>query len=83
MAQLIKHHSNASTALELKMWHNGAKYIVYLGGIPVNIITGYATTTGDDLEDEYIMENNISQTEMCSTYSEAVQVYEKLASAYM
>ena len=77
MAQLLQHSSSAARALELKMWFNGIQYIVYLGGLPVNIKTGYATTY-NDCEDEYIMENSISQTEFCKDYRQAMQVFENM-----
>ena len=82
MAQLLQHNSSAARALELKMWFNGTQYIIYLGGLPVNIKTGYATG-GDDCEEEYIMDNSISQTEFCKDYRSAMQVFEAMRERYL
>lgn len=82
MAQLLQHSSNAAKALELKMWFNGTQYLIYLGGLPVNIKTGYATN-GNDCEEEYIMENNTSQTELCNDYRQAMTMFEEMRGRYI
>ena len=83
MGKYIKQSTNYNKALELKMWQNGPNYIVYLGGLPINITTGYATTGTGDCEEEFIMENNLSHTELCRTYFDAAKLYEKWSVEYM
>jgi hypothetical protein len=82
MGRLLQHRSNAAKALELKMWVNGTQYIIYLGGLPLNIKSGYATYA-DGCEEEYIAENNVAQTELCSNHREAMQLFEHLNVRYM
>ncbi len=83
MAQLIQHCTSAAKALELKMWNNGHRYVIYLGGLPLNIKTGYATTGSDYCDDEYTTENNVSHTELCKNYFEAMKRFEEMRQRYL
>lgn len=83
MAQFIRYETNIARALELKMWQNGTTYVVYLGGLPVNIKTGYACTAAEHCEDEYIAENSMAHTELRKNYFEASKLFEEMRERWM
>ena len=83
MAQVIKYQCNTARALELKMWFNGIQYIVYLGGLPLNIKTGYAAFGENNCEEEYITENNVAQTEYRKSYMDASKLFEEMRERWL
>jgi hypothetical protein len=45
--------------------------------------TGYAAGGPDDCEEEYIMENNLLQTELCRSYYDASKLFDQWSDRYM
>lgn len=79
--QLLKQTANYSKALQLKMWQCGPNYMVYLGGLPINIVTGYTAHEQDD--EAYTMPSGLEQTEICRSYSEASKLFEQWDMHYL
>lgn len=82
MQKSIMETYNLGKALELKLWFDArGNYMVYLGGLPVNIHTGYVAGC-DDQPDDLVL-NERSEMYNYPTYGAAVQAYEQLRHKYI